>query len=265
MQEKTLTAACCIIGDEILSGKAHDVNSHYLAKFLFSLGIELKHVAVVGDDMSDIGDCVQRLSRLYDFVFTGGGIGSTHDDITYDAIAKAFNLQLKFDPVTYRVIEEWAGKRGGKTELTAYHKRLATFPYPAQLLRTHRSGIPIVVVCDNIYILPGIPRLFATLLNSLRPHFHAKTNKQFYRAEIATRQQETTIAAYLEQAQRTYANVKIGSYPTFGTGEHSMAQVVVSVTGQDMNTVQTIADKIQRHVDGWSHGTSWTQIIRGRL
>ncbi|RCI04785.1 hypothetical protein CU098_012871 [Rhizopus stolonifer] len=209
---KRVTAACCVIGDEILSGKTQDTNSFYLARILFSLGIELKCIQVVGDNREDIIKSVRELSSMYDLVFTSGGIGPTHDDITFEAIAAAYDLELKVDEDTYRYFEKQLEKR--KLKITKNHIRMTQFPYPAQLLRERKEiQIPIVVVNKNIHILPGVPALFKILLDSLQKRLSSMSDSKFYRNEIATKQDETAIADILADIQSKATEVKIGSYP----------------------------------------------------
>ncbi|KAI8143606.1 MoaB/Mog domain-containing protein [Fennellomyces sp. T-0311] len=259
-QESSLTAACCIIGDEILNGKTQDTNSHYLAQFLFKLGIELKRVEVVNDDMDAIATTVRRLSSQHDVVFTSGGIGNslesvTHDDISYAAIAKAYQLDLQLDQDTYDRVQAMLNKRNVKQR--EGYERLATFPHPAKLIRPQQSFlIPVVVVNENIYILPGIPRLFQLLVDSLKPHFeqlnltkHGKRITGFARTDVATRKSEGAIASVLSAIQARHQDLKIGSYPLMGDKQVS---VVVSVVGKNGEAVASVADEIAREIDGWT-------------
>ncbi|KAI8073528.1 MoaB/Mog domain-containing protein [Gilbertella persicaria] len=234
-------SACCIIGDEILSGKTQDTNSHYLAKTLFDIGIELKTIHVVGDTVEAITKSVKELSCTHDYVFTSGGIGPTHDDITYAAIASAFNLELRLDQPTLDYIQSQLIKRN--QPLSPHHARMATFPFPATLLR--ETKIPVVIVQDNVYILPGIPRLFQFLVDTLRPKL--TTGRSFYRYQITTSQPEVMIADTLTQFQTKHPDVKIGSYPVW-PDQH----VLITVTSHDKSTTEHI-------------GQALTQAIRAKL
>ncbi|KAG1459298.1 hypothetical protein G6F46_005518 [Rhizopus delemar] len=249
----TITAACCIIGDEILSGKTQDTNSHYLAKILFSLGIELKCVQIIGDNREDITKSVRKLSSTYDIVFTSGGIGPTHDDITYEAIAAAYDLELKLDGETYEYFEKQLEK--GKLKMTKNHARMATFPYPARLLKEKRDiPIPIVVVNENIYILPGVPVLFKVLLNSLQTRLALMSGSKFYRNEIATKQTEVMIADILTEIQSQAMNeVKIGSYPLWK--DKDGIQVIISVSGKDQLKVDKVSQEIMTKTNGWLYSS----------
>ncbi|KAG1146918.1 hypothetical protein G6F37_000859 [Rhizopus arrhizus] len=250
---EAITAACCIIGDEILSGKTQDTNSHYLAKTLFSLGIELKCVQIIGDNREDIIKSVRKLSSTYDIVFTSGGIGPTHDDITYEAIAAAYGLELKLDRETYEYFKKQLEK--GKLKMTKNHARMATFPYPAQLLKEKKDiPVPIVVVNENIHILPGVPVLFKILLNSLQTRLALMSGSKFYRNEIATKQTEVMIADILTEIQSLAINeVKIGSYPLWK--DKDGIQVIISVSGKDQLKVDKVSQEIMTKTNGWLYSS----------
>ncbi|CAO3665013.1 hypothetical protein G6F70_005199 [Rhizopus microsporus] len=252
MRKKTITAACCVIGDEILSGKTQDANSHYLAKTLFDLGIELKCIQVIGDNKQDIINSVRELSSTYDIVFTSGGIGPTHDDITYESIASAYGLQLKTDKDTLEFFKRQAEKRNMKW--TKSHVRMATFPYPAELLR-EKKGIPfpVVVVNKNIHVLPGVPMLFKILLDSLKPRLAVISGSRFYRCEIATRKTEVSIAEVLADIQARSDDAKIGSYP-FGKNQDGI-QVVITVSGKEQSKVDNITREIMEKTEGWLYNS----------
>ncbi|KAI8342891.1 MoaB/Mog domain-containing protein [Choanephora cucurbitarum] len=235
------TAACCVIGDEILSGKTQDTNSHYLAKTLFQLGIELKTIQVVGDDQQAIAQSIRELASAYDIVFTSGGIGPTHDDITFASVAYAFGLEMRLDQDTYDYIKLQAEKRGQK--LTKYHAAMATFPYPARLIRV--AKIPIVMV-KNVYILPGIPRLFELLVDLLRSSL--PSSSQFYRYQIATNKPEATVADILDRFQTEMADplgIKIGSYPVWNK------HLIVTVSGRNKQHLLDIRQALMQAVEGW--------------
>ncbi|KAI8374581.1 MoaB/Mog domain-containing protein [Radiomyces spectabilis] len=253
------TAACCIIGDEILNGKTRDSNAFFLAKYLFDLGIDLKRVEVIGDDYDAIAETVQRLSSAHDIVFTSGGIGPTHDDITYDALARAYGLPLKLDEETCDLMKKSA--TSSHWTLTEERKRMAIFPHPAEILReTTDFWVPVVVVNKNVHVLPGIPKLFEGLLASLRPHFESLVEAKngalthYYRVQIATSLPEGEIAPYLTtvQARVKESHIKIGSYPKWGDDTDGV-RVVVSIVGKDQDRVQSIGKEIAQLVKGWTY------------
>ncbi|KAI8096658.1 MoaB/Mog domain-containing protein [Halteromyces radiatus] len=259
MTKTIWTASCLVIGDEILSGKTQDTNSYYLAQVLFQKGIELQRIEVVPDDQDAIAESVKRLSTLYDFVFTSGGIG-THDDITYASIAKAFELEMQVDDETWekvRQLQQHHQQHGAiahsEAKQTRLYKQMATFPIPSEKIRGHdKLPIPVVVVNKNVYILPGIPRLFQLLLDSLSDHINARLQQQqsFHRRQVATKQSEIWIADILSQLQKSVQQdqIKIGSYPTWND---SSAKVIVSIVGKDIVKVDQVTKQIMEHIDGW--------------
>ncbi|CAO3616777.1 unnamed protein product [Cunninghamella echinulata] len=258
---KSWSAACLVIGDEILTGKIQNVNSYCLAKFLFELGIELKRIEVVGDNEYDISEAIKKLSVNHDFVFTSGGIGITHDDITYASIAKAFNLTLALDPFTWEKVlllrsKQLSSSTTKTTEIAPLdgYKQMATFPSPSQHIRAHdQIPIPIILVNNNVYILPGIPRLFKLLLHSLSHHIKQKittTTTPFYRRQIGSKKPEGIIANLLTELQKSVQkdNIKIGSYPKLNDPNLS---VVISLVGKDTSKLDEITKIIVEKIDGW--------------
>lgn len=164
------TAACLIIGDEVLNGKTLDTNSNKMAKLCFELGIEMKHVEVIPDDQETIAESARRLSSKYDWVVTSGGIGPTPDDITYEALAKAFgNVALEHDQETIRRMQVGTARRLGTTnvpdDVVRARERMALFPKGAEVIfPTREYWVPVVRVNGNVCVLPGVPRIFEGLL-----------------------------------------------------------------------------------------------------
>ncbi|KAJ1973193.1 hypothetical protein H4R34_005161 [Dimargaris verticillata] len=254
--------AACIIGDEILNGKIEDTNTRYLARTCFSYGMELKRVEVVGDEFADIADAVQRLSARYDFVVTTGGIGPTHDDITYEAIARAFGRELKYHDETLERMDRLATN---KTQLATLDKealsarrRMALLPTPCRVTYLRDDfWVPLAII-DNVHIFPGVPKIFRAMLDSwFANHLfkHAPTSPKlipqpFVRLTIATRWPESKIAKYLTQLQEkvTTQRVKIGSYPLW---QNPRAAVVITFVGTDPVLLQECADQIKQAVEGF--------------
>jgi len=172
---KIHTAACLIIGDEVLGGKTKDTNSHFMAKWCFDHGIDLKRVEVIADDASEIIEAVRRMSSRYHFVVTSGGIGPTHDDITYDSIAKAFDLPLKLHEDAYarmkkmsRTHKEQPNFDWNNENDPAVHAKLRMVRLPTDetrdmsqqvLFPCENLWVPVSVVNGNVHILPGVPAL----------------------------------------------------------------------------------------------------------
>jgi molybdopterin-biosynthesis enzyme MoeA-like protein len=221
----------------------------------------LKRVETIPDDYDTITETIRRLSSQHDVIFTSGGIGPTHDDITYSALAKAYNLPLKLDVETCNKMEEMSKDRYPHWTLTEARKRMALFPDPCDILRKSTDlWVPVVVVNKNIHVLPGIPRLFEGLLDSLKPHFkelvHQKLgdvdNSQYYRVQVGTALGEGDIAGFLGELQDRVndQSIKIGSYPNWKLG-HDGSRVVVSVVGKDEKLVQSVGDEVVKGIKGW--------------
>ncbi|KAJ5893624.1 hypothetical protein N7495_005315 [Penicillium taxi] len=266
-KSKTIhTAACLIIGDEVLGGKTVDTNSAYLAKFCFSLGIQLKRVEVIPDDEEDIMEAVQRMSDRYDFVVTSGGIGPTHDDITYSSIAKAFNLKLKLHQPSFERMKrlsrphpmqpnfDWNTPSPGLTAKL----RMVELPHdpalpaePQALFVSEDLWVPIAVVNGNVHILPGVPRLFENLLKNLKPllvpRLEDPEGKGTFRFMFSTPLPESAVAPFLTELAERVApkGVKVGSYPRWGKKRNT-----VTLVGADKAYLESLVDEVEKTVQG---------------
>ena len=158
------TAAILVIGDEILSGRTQDTNTNYIARFLASLGIDLKEVRVVGDVEAEIVAALNALRDRYDFVFTTGGIGPTHDDITADAVAKAFGVGIGYHPDAYALLEA----RYPPGEFNEMRKRMARIPHGAALVTNPVSAAPGFHI-GNVYVMAGVPMVMRAMLEAIAP------------------------------------------------------------------------------------------------
>ncbi|KAJ2955862.1 hypothetical protein NQZ79_g8197 [Umbelopsis isabellina] len=232
------------------------------AKKLFDLGIDLKRISVIKDDQEEIAETVRDLSRKYDLVFTSGGIGPTLDDITYSSIAHAFGLELKLDDDTCEAMAKISSKRVPDWTLTEARKRMVIFPSPAEIVRVREDmWVPVVVVNGNVHILPGIPKLFESLLDSLEPRLlelideRGLKDTKYHRIQIATSLGEGDIAQYLLELQGRSSDIKIGSYPKWGIDKNGV-RVVVSAIGRDEQKVKEAGQEIQRKINGWVYQES---------
>ncbi|KAF4944020.1 hypothetical protein FSARC_14789 [Fusarium sarcochroum] len=260
------TAACLIIGDEVLGGKTVDTNSAYFAKWCFNLGINLKRIEVIEDDEGEIVEAVQRMSDRYDFVVTSGGIGPTHDDITYQSIAKAFNLPLKLHQETFEKMKllskphpnqpkfDWdVDSPARKAKL-----RMAELPtddsrdLKKQALFPHDDlWVPVAVVNGNIHILPGIPRLFQRLVEGLKPHILPRLTdpegKGTHRVLFSTPLPESGVAGYLTTlaAKVEPKGIKVGSYPRWGKKNNT-----VTLVGRDLDYLESLVDEVEAGIQG---------------
>ncbi|CCI47069.1 unnamed protein product [Albugo candida] len=243
-------AAVCVIGNEVLSGKTQDTNSHFLSKFLFQRGIELIRIVVIPDIIHTIADTVQELSKLVGedgFVVTTGGIGPTHDDITYEGVAKAFGTSLELHEPTYQALRDHMRNR--QQDLNEDRMRMAMLPKECQVLPT-ASWVPLVKM-KNVYVLPGIPSLVEKMLTFAQSHF---VGAPFHRAMIHTLQMEGDLAREVKAIQNRYPTVAIGSYVNLSRdkcGEHDTSyNTRLTVDGRDFDTVEVIAQELVRVTNG---------------
>ncbi|KAK1998953.1 molybdenum cofactor synthesis domain-containing protein [Colletotrichum falcatum] len=259
------TAACLIIGDEVLGGKTVDTNSAYMAKWCFSLGINLKRVEVIEDDESEIVEAVRRMSDRYDFVVTSGGIGPTHDDITYQSIAKAFGLPLVLNQDAFERMKRLSKQRPNQphfdwdVDSPALQAKLRMVILPTdekrdpvqQFLFPHEDlWVPVNVVNGNVHILPGVPRLFEKLLDGLKPSILPRLTdpegKGLCRVLISTPLPESAVAGFLTQlaAKVEPKGVKVGSYPRWEQNG------TVTLVGRDRAYIESIVDEVVEGVQG---------------
>jgi molybdenum cofactor synthesis domain-containing protein len=218
----TWTAAVLAIGDEILSGRTQDTNTNHIARFLGALGIDLKEVRVVGDVETEIVAGLNALRAVYDFVFTTGGIGPTHDDITADAVAKAFGVGIGYHPEVYALLEA----RYPPGEFNDMRKRMARIPDGASLVANPISAAPGFHI-GNVYVLAGVPMVMRAMLDQIAPELpHGPTVKSI---TVEANVPEGTIAPGLAELQKAHPEVAIGSYPFYreGTPQPFGAQLVL--------------------------------------
>lgn len=206
------TAAALIIGDEILSGRTRDSNLHHLAAWLAGRGVALKEARFVGDEESDIVDALNALRAHYDYVFTSGGIGPTHDDITAEAVAKAFGVRIAAHPQAVRLIEAWYLRRGEKA--TPARLRMARMPEGAELILNDVSGAPGIKV-GNVFVMAGVPRIFQSMLAAIDQEVE-RGPVTHSRAATSQGLAESRIAEQLRTIQGAHKGVAIGSYPIDG-------------------------------------------------
>ncbi|CAH0490122.1 unnamed protein product [Peronospora farinosa] len=239
-------AAICVIADEVLTGKTIDTNSHWISKFMFDRGIDLKRIVVIPDNEEVIVSTVKELSQmvgLNGYVITTGGIGPTHDDITYQSVAKAFGRGLEFHESTLRKLE--AGMADRAQELTEGRKRMALLPAGCKTLSTE-FWTPIAVV-ENVFILPGIPSMVRSMLTSNEEHF---VGVPIFRAIVKTLKLEGDLAAQLTAVQDAHPNVAIGSYVNLTkdeTGVRDMSfNTRLTIEGRDKTEIEEVSAEIEK-------------------
>ena len=212
MEERIWTAALIVIGDEILSGRTQDKNVAQIALWLNVQGIRLAEVRVVADRTAAIVEAVNILRVRNDYLFTTGGIGPTHDDITVDAIASALGVAVVHHPRALAVLERYYESRGGLTEA---RKRMARVPAGADLIENRMSGAPGIRL-GNILIMAGVPHITAGMLEALTGTLEG--GKPLVARTIGCWVAESEVAEVLRHAERDHEGVAIGSYPFFREG-----------------------------------------------
>ena len=207
-QSQSVTAAVLVIGDEILSGRTQDTNTNYIAKFLGTLGIDLMEARVVPDIEDEIVAALNALRARYTYVFTTGGIGPTHDDITADCVAEAFGVALEFHPEAIAILKERLAKTGG--ELNEARLRMARIPKGAALVANRVSGAPGFWI-GNVITMAGIPAVMQGMLDEVAPKL--KTGTKLLSETIRADAKEGDVGTELGAIAKAHPSTIIGSYP----------------------------------------------------
>lgn len=226
-EPRTWTAALAVIGDEILSGRTQDLNVAQVARWLNEQGIRLTEVRIVPDDIARIAETVNALRSSCDYLFTTGGIGPTHDDITVDAMAAAFNVPVVVHPEARKILEDYYRERPGG--LTEARLRMARVPEGAELIANPYSGAPGVKM-GNVYILAGVPNIAASMLEALNGKLRG--GRPIVSVTVGARAAESDVADLLRETEDSNPGVTIGSYPFFGDGRYGANFVIRSEEGE---------------------------------
>lgn len=208
MTKENVTAAFVMIGDEVLSGRTVDKNLNHLAKSLTEFGINLREVRVVPDVTSEIIFALNEVRRKYDYVFTSGGIGPTHDDITADAVAQAFDTKLILDETAHEILKKHYG-----AELNEARLKMGYIPQGASLLDNPVSSAPGFRI-ENVFVMAGVPKIFAGMLIAAMKEL--VPGKKMESREIKTNLTEGWLAKDLADLQKKYPRIVMGSYPFDG-------------------------------------------------
>ena len=208
--QDAVTAAMLAIGDELLSGRTKDKNIGHLADMLTLAGIDLREVRIVGDEQDDIVAALNALRVRYDYVFTSGGIGPTHDDITADAIGAAFGLPVIHDEKAMQLLGAMYERRG--IELNESRKRMARMPEGSRHIDNPVSTAPGFNI-DNVYVMAGVPNIFQAMLDNVLPEL--KTGAKMLSRTVKCPFGEGDIGAPLAAVQKAHPDTVIGSYPKF--------------------------------------------------
>ena len=226
-EAKTWTAALVVIGDEILSGRTQDKNVAQVATWLNEQGIRLAEVRIIPDDMERIGETVNVLRSTHDYVFTTGGIGPTHDDITVDAMAATFGVPVIVHPDARRILEDYYRDRPGG--LTEARLRMARVPEGAELIPNPTSGAPGVKM-GNVFIMAGVPNIAASMLEALTGKLEG--GRPVVSVTVGARAPESDVADLLRETEAAHPGVAIGSYPFFKDGRYGANFVIRSEDGE---------------------------------
>lgn len=238
----TYSGAILIIGNEILSGRTQDTNTHWMAARLTAKGIVLGEVRVVPDDHEVIVAAVDELRLRFHYVFTTGGIGPTHDDITAEAVADAFGVQLVMNEEACRAMEI----HYGKDNMSDARLKMAMIPEGAALIPNSVSAAPGFIM-ENVYVMAGVPRIMQAMMDYVLSHIPG--GKPVLSNTVSCRLLESAIAEDLTKLQEKYEGIQIGSYPHYRGGEAGLSLVL---RGTDPRTLEQATEGVLRLVR--SHG-----------
>ena len=220
------TAGIILVGNEILSGKIVDANASYLCRELRGLGVEVRRISVIPDEVDLIAAEVARFGADYDVVFTSGGVGPTHDDVTIEGVARAAGVPVVRHPALVALLE-----RHYKDVLTEAHLKMAEVPEGAELLVHESVRFPTILV-GNVYVLPGVPEIFRRKFDALRERFR---DQPIFLRNVFVRIGEGTLADHLNALLRTYPDLLLGSYPEFSNPEY---KVKVTLESRDRSFLE---------------------------
>ena len=233
-----MKAALIIIGNEILSGRTKDKNLAYLAEWLNEIGIQLYEVRVIRDDEKEIIDCANLLRKKYDYVFTTGGIGPTHDDITTESIAKAFNVELETNPEALKILQSYY-KEG---ELNEARLKMTLLPKGAELVENPVTKAPGFKM-ENVFVMAGIPSIMQGMLEGAKAFL--KIGNKMSSRSIDVFMPESYVAEELSKMQSNYPEVEIGSYPFNKEGQFGTSLVMRSA---NLDTLERCASDVAEMV-----------------
>jgi len=240
-----VTAGLIVIGDEVLSGRTKDKNIGYVAGKLTETGIQLKEVRIVADDQGAIVEAVNTLRQRYDYVFTTGGIGPTHDDITADAIGAAFARPVEMDPGALDIMR----RHFRESQLTPARLRMTRMPAGAALIDNPVSVAPGFSV-ENVYVMAGVPQIMQGMLDQVLPNLRA--GRKILSRTLRVSAKEGDIADVLGEAQAVFADVAIGSYP-FHVDNRFGVNVVFR--GTSTQRLETAGEWVQDHLNARGIGS----------
>ena len=215
------TAGIILIGNEILSGKIEDANAAYLCRELRALGVDVRRISVIPDDVALIAQEVTGFTREFDVVFTSGGVGPTHDDVTIDGVARALGVPVVREPSLVALLKTYY-----KGELNEACLKMAEMPEGSELIGGETPGFPTILT-GNVYILPGVPEIFRRKFEAIRERFR---DQPYYLKNVFVRMGEGTLADYLNALLHEYPLLLLGSYPELSNPEY---RVKVTLESRD--------------------------------
>ncbi|MXP42176.1 competence/damage-inducible protein A [Altererythrobacter soli] len=237
--ERIWTAALVVIGDEILSGRTEDRNIAQVARWLQVQGIRLMEVRVVPDIEARIVEAVNALRTAHDYLFTTGGIGPTHDDITVDAVAAALGRPVVVHPEARRILEDYYASRGGLNEARL---RMARVPDGAELIPNRMSGAPGIKI-GNVHVMAGVPHIAAQMLDALTGTLEG--GARLLTETVGCWVAESEVADILREVEKAHEDCQIGSYPFFREGRVGANFVIRSTDAEDLRScVDTLCDAL---------------------
>jgi len=207
------TAGIILVGNEILSGKIEDANAAYLCRELRALGVEVRRIAVIPDEVGLIAEEVAEQSRAYDVVFTSGGVGPTHDDVTVEGVARALGAAVVRHPALVEILERHLGSR-----VTDAHLKMAEVPEGAELVSGGALRFP-TILARNVYVLPGVPEIFRQKFEALRERFR---DAPIHLRNVFVRIGEGTLADHLNRVLGEFPALLLGSYPEFSNPDYKV-------------------------------------------
>ncbi len=232
------TAGIVVIGNEILSGKVTDTNSPFLARELRKIGVDVRRVSVIPDELDDIARTVREFHERFDLVFTSGGVGPTHDDVTVEGIARAFERRVVREPALEQKLRDFYKEKVNDARL-----KMSEVPEGTELIYGGTLAFPTMKV-ENVYILPGIPEILESKFLAIRERF---ASDPFHLRTVYTREGEGAIAQFLNDTLRSFPDLLLGSYPKIGNPEYI---VKLTLESKDLDYVERALAHLLRILPG---------------
>ena len=241
--KEVVTAALLVIGGKILSGRTKDQNIGYIAEYLTAIGIDLKEVRVVGDEERAIVDALNALRHRCTYVFTTGGIGPTHGDITADCVAKAFGVPIDTDPRSLAILHEWVKTTGA--EMNEARLRMTRIPKGAELILNKVSGAPGFWI-GNVIVMAGVPSIMLAMLDEVAPKL--KVGVRMFSETVRADAREGNIGIQLSEIAKANPGVAISSYPFFDPQHGANTNVVLRARDAQklMQAKRAVEDMLER-------------------